>query len=100
METKDFMDLVDDQLRRCKRMLEKKAELYAPGDDRLAQFKVMGNMQGVDAKTALSGVMAKHSATLHQMLCDGHPHTDAQWRETITDTMNYCLLALGLVMEK
>lgn len=103
MDNDTFMEEVKKQFIRCERVLRKKEEFYASGLDRLSQFKKMAVLQEGTSLAALSGVMSKHLTRLVDMMesqTDIFKYKEKDWNETITDTMNYCLLLQGLLAER
>uniref|UniRef100_A0A6M3JC71 Uncharacterized protein n=1 Tax=viral metagenome TaxID=1070528 RepID=A0A6M3JC71_9ZZZZ len=98
MQHRDFVDETEKLLMRCKRVLEKKAELYAPEDDRLSQFKTMAVLEDTTPIQALGGAMAKHTATLYHLI--NYSGSEKQWAETLVDHINYLILLNALLKEK
>ena len=103
MDHETFMMEVEKQFLKCKRTLTSKGDLYAPGHDRLEQFKILAKLQNDTPIATLSGLVSKHFSTLVYMM-ENSVSKDSfkkkQWDETITDIMNYCLLLQGLLTEE
>ena len=76
-----------------------KAKEYAT-QDRLHNFKVAAELQGVSPVQALAGMMAKHTVSVYDMCLSGKTFQIELWNEKITDHMNYLLLLQGLVEEQ
>lgn len=102
MILQDFNDTIEKQWMKCKRMMAKKADRYAPGDDRLIQFKTAGILQKVTPIKALGGEMVKHTTTLYDLIDGTIPGVkkEAVWDEVISDHINYLFLLKGLLVEK
>lgn len=96
----EFKNVVHTRFSTCEDILTAKSHEYAPNQDRLEQFKITAMMQECTPIRALGGMMVKHTATLHQFINDPQKYTIAQWQEKISDTINYCLLLEGLLVEQ
>jgi hypothetical protein len=99
MDSLDFEQVIQEQIKRSTDMLIKKAEEYATDTDRLHNFKVASSMQGCTPAQALGGMMAKHTVSVYDMIRDDKPHSIAVWNEKITDHINYLLLLRAIVDE-
>lgn len=99
MNGKDFGDVVDAQLKRCQDVLNIKAGEYAT-TDRLHNFKVAAELEGVSNRQALSGMMAKHTVSIYDMCRSDSAFVLEIWDEKITDHMNYLLLLAAIVQEE
>ena len=99
MKTEQFNKIIDEQIDICKILLQVKAKEYAT-EDRLHNFKVAADLQGVKPESALAGMMAKHTVSIYD-LCntDRSGWTMEIWEEKITDSINYLLLLKALVTE-
>ena len=101
MNTKDFNEIIHEQIERCENTLCKKADEYAT-DDRLHNFKVAAGLQDCLPTTALGGMMAKHTVSVYDMLRgleDGMAYPIELWNEKIGDSINYLLLLAAAVRE-
>lgn len=98
MKTARFNQIIDAQLGACKDILQHKAKEYAT-EDRLHNFRVAAGLQGVSAKNALSGMMAKHTVSVYDMCGSEESFSPELWDEKITDSINYLLLLRALVQE-
>jgi hypothetical protein len=99
MNTARFEQIVTEQLNRCTDTLIVKAREYAT-EDRLHNFRVAGSLQGISPAQALSGMMAKHTVSVYDMLASGQKYSEAMWNEKIGDSINYLLLLRALVSEE
>lgn len=71
-------------------------------DDRLHNFKVAAGLQDCLPTTALAGMMAKHTVSVHDMirgLENGLCYPIELWNEKIGDSINYLLLLAAAVRE-
>lgn len=99
MELDFFNSVIEGQIENCREMLIKKAEEYAT-EDRLHNFKVAAEMQGIEMDQALAGMMAKHTVSIYDMIASGDPYPQDQWEEKITDHINYLLLLKAIVANR
>jgi hypothetical protein len=99
MDTTTFNEIVDDQLQRCADVLVIKGAEYAT-EDRLHNFKVAAELQGVDILESVAGMMAKHTVSVYDMCGSTEPFALEQWDEKITDHMNYLILLRAAVIEQ
>lgn len=99
MNAEKFKEVVEAQIKRCTDVLLVKAGEYATDGDRLHNFKVAASLQDVDPKTALAGMMAKHTVSVYDMCMSDKEYSEALWNEKITDSINYLLLLRALVQE-
>lgn len=104
MDSKTFERLADVRVRTClSLMAHHKAPEYMRDGDRLSNFKKAGRLLGVTPEEALIGMMTKHLVSLMDIVGDiakGQPVVLEQFREKITDAVNYLLLLEGLVSER
>lgn len=98
MNSPDFERVIEEQFTLCRNIMIKKADEYAT-DDRLHNFKVAAELQGVNPKTALAGMMAKHTVSVYDMCGKNEEYSMDMWNEKITDHINYLLLLKALITE-
>ena len=98
MNQHTFDTLLDRQFQRCEHLLNLKAEEYATLD-RLHNFKVAAELQGITPQAALAGMMAKHSVSIYDMCSSSKQHTFAVWNKKITDHINYLILLQALLVD-
>ena len=102
MTVEDFRKVVNKQLDICESILLIKAKEYADDEDRLHNFVVASELQGVTLEEALGGLMAKHTVSIYDMIRgvgDGKVYPMDMWDEKITDHINYLLLLKAIVTE-
>lgn len=98
MTQETFERLMEDQFDRCEAVLGSKAKEYGDGD-RLHNFRVAADLQGITPIQALSGMMCKHTVSVYDMCESGKDYPLDLWNEKITDSINYLLLLNALVRE-
>ena len=102
MRVEDFRKVVNKQLDICESILLIKAKEYADDEDRLHNFVVASELQGVTLEEALGGLMAKHTVSIYDMIKgvgNGKSYSMYTWDEKITDHINYLLLLKAIVTE-
>jgi hypothetical protein len=99
VNSEEFNKLLGGQLDMVESILGVKAKEYAT-DDRLHNFKVAAELQGLTPKEALAGMMAKHTVSVYDMATSEKIFPLAQWEEKITDHINYLILLKAIVIEE
>lgn len=100
MNNEDFRANLDAIHEKIETILGTKGEEYATDSDRLHNFKVAAQVQGITNKEALSGMMAKHTVSIYDMIGDGKDHSLEKWDEKILDHINYLILLRAIVVEE
>lgn len=100
MNNEAFRDNLDTIHEKIETVLGAKGEEYATDNDRLHNFKVAAQVQGITNKEALSGMMAKHTVSIYDMIADGKYYSQEKWDEKILDHINYLILLRALVVEE
>lgn len=100
MTSKEFKEVVDEQLEYCKNLLFKKNEEYVTTDDVFENFRTGANMLGTDVKNTLLGYLTKHLVSIVSMIKDDKQYDIDKWNEKIGDSINYLLLLKGMVVEE
>jgi hypothetical protein len=102
MNDNTFQVLIRNSFYRSTFILGKKAKEYAPGDDRLSNFKKAAALQGIRPDQALFGMLAKHLVSIAEMVGDkdGTPFPRAMWEEKINDAQNYLFLLEAVIHEQ
>ena len=100
MNNEDFRNNLDTIHEKIETVLGAKGEEYATDNDRLHNFKVAAQVQGITVKEALSGMMAKHTVSVYDMIADGKDHSQEKWDEKILDHINYLILLRAIVVEE
>ena len=102
MKTEKFNTVLDNTVSRCIQTLGVKADEYAT-EDRLHNFKVAAELQKCTPITALTGMMAKHTVSVYDLI-QRHEQGVAvpieMWDEKIGDSINYLLLLSALIQEE
>ncbi len=99
MDASQIEEVVNKQFVRCQELLVQKASEYAPVD-RLHNFRVAAELQGISLEKALAGMMAKHTVSLYDLIERDETHWSDLWAEKIDDHINYLLLLLAILQEK
>jgi len=97
-ETFDIL-LKDTQLD-DKIVLSDKNEEYAPGDDKLANFKKAGKALDVAPEKALWGFAMKHIISIQDIINEESGYTPERLREKCGDLRRYTILLEALMQEK
>lgn len=100
MNNDDFRKNLDTVHEKVETVLGAKGEEYATDNDRLHNFKVAAQVQGITIKEALSGMMAKHTVSIYDMIADGRDHSQEKWDEKILDHINYLILLRAILVEE
>ena len=100
MNNDNFRKNLDDVYAKIETLIGAKGEEYATDNDRLHNFKVAAQVQGITVKEALSGMMAKHTVSIYDMIGDGKDHSLEKWDEKILDHINYLILLRAIVVEE
>jgi len=93
-----FEGILDAQIKRVRDVLVVKAAEYAT-QDKLANFKKVAHLRGVTQAQAISGMMAKHTVSIYDMIESGKSFPLGQWDEKITDHINYLILLRAALVE-
>ena len=105
----DFHVIIRNSFYRSTFVLGNKGKEYAPGEDRLSNFKKAAHFQGLSPEQALFGMLAKHLVSLAEMVgalpnashpLPVNPDPEAMWEEKLTDSINYLFLLEALVRER
>jgi hypothetical protein len=100
MTTEVFEKIFNETVERSRQVLVNKAREYAT-DDRLHNFKVAAEVEGVSPIQALGGMMAKHTVSVYDLIRNGtNSEPMCMWDEKITDSINYLILLRALVIEE
>lgn len=100
MYDKEFNEVISEQIKISQDLLLSKNSAYNPGTDKLHNFKVAANLQGISTKQALAGMMAKHTTSVYD-LCNSEEDVDMDiWNEKITDHINYLLLLKAVLVDE
>lgn len=100
MNQTDFMKLVAERKEKCHSVLNAKGIIYAVGDDRLSNFKSVGNMNNKTPQEALWGMVSKHIIAARDMIDSGEIPTEKWISEYLGDIHNYMYLLEGVWEEQ
>ena len=99
MTNEEFEKIIGTAISRCMDTLKVKQGEYAT-EDRLHNFNVAAELQNCTPITALSGMMAKHTVSVYDLIQrheKDEPIPIELWREKIGDHINYLLLLTAMV---
>ena len=99
MKSLTFNFILDEQLKRCRNILVRKAEEYG-SVDRLHNFRKAAAFKNTTMRQVLSGMMLKHTVSIDDMCESPQTFTEALWNEKITDGINYLILLRAVVEEE
>ena len=99
MKNHQFTQIFLQQVSLCEDVLVVKAKEYATAD-RLHNFRVAAALEGTTPKQALSGMMAKHTVSIYDMINSDEKFPTEVWTEKITDHINYLMLLKAFVVEE
>lgn len=100
MDTVQFETQINRQIEMSRDLLISKNEEYS-AEDRLHNFQIAASLQGVSMHHVLAGMMAKHTASIYDMLKDPvETHDGAKWDEKISDHINYLLILQAVLYEE
>lgn len=99
MQHETFVEIFENQIDTCREVLVNKGREYG-AVDRLHNFKQAAHLEGVPLKTALAGMMAKHTVSVYDMCVSEDDYTAELWDEKITDHLNYLFLLKAVLMEE
>ena len=95
-----FQIICKEQIDICNHVLFGKAKEYAQDGDRLHNFRSAAGMSGDSMRSALSGMMLKHTISIYDMCRSRDTYPLELWTEKITDHINYLLLLKAVVVEE
>lgn len=102
MNQSDFHDFLEKQLTDMRNVLDSKSADYSTGKDKLYNFKLAAQIDGISPIEALRGMWLKHRASIVQGLDDlqrGVCRPESWWNEKLTDDRNYGILLQALLVE-
>ena len=99
MQHEQFQQVLNQQVEQSKSVLAGKAEEYASDVDRLSNFKRAAHLKGITQSQAVTGMMAKHTVSVYDMVESGEAFTAAAWDEKIGDHINYLILLKATLIE-
>lgn len=100
MNDQDFEELLAGTLSQIQEVLGVKAREYAPGGDRLHNFKIAAAYMQCTEEQACFSYLTKHLVSLADMVKSGKIHPNEVWDEKIGDALNYLILLRAIVAER
>ena len=99
MNPKFFSLIFEDTIRQMEKVLGAKAEEYASDLDRLQNFATASTLTNNNIAQACAGMMAKHTASVYEMVSTGKAYSAELWDEKIGDHLNYLVLLKACLIE-
>lgn len=101
MQEERFNQIIEAQVDMALALFQKKNDAYSGTQvvDRLAGVKDVAAIRGVSKLEAISGMMAKHTMSIYNMMKSDQEFPLAVWNEKISDHINYLLLAAASIHE-
>lgn len=93
-----FKNIMDAQIKRVHDVLVVKTAEYA-SEDQLRNIKQVAKLRGVGLPQAISGMMAKHTVSIYDMVESGKPFSMDLWDEKITDHIIWLILLRASLIE-
>ena len=101
MTNKKLNEIVLNRVKQIQSVLTKKGIEYTSStSDRLINFKIAADYQQITNKQALMGMLAKHLASISQMIKTDNVYSNDVWNEKIGDAINYLILLEAMVYEE
>jgi len=103
MRIDEFEQFFQNEVKACHDIMLAKNADYSAGDDKLANFKLAGNMENCSPEVALDMMDLKHRVSIAQGMIDlaeNERRPLKWWQEKIRDHINYQFLLLALLTEK
>ena len=89
---KNFDEIIENQIKNCKDLLNVKFTEYQHGEDLLSNFNNIAKMLDIEPITAWMGLWTKHVESIITRIHRGQDWPCKEWDEKITDCINYLLL--------
>lgn len=101
MQEERFNQIIEAQVDMALALFRKKNDAYSGTQivDRLAGVKDVAAIRGVCKLEAISGMMAKHTMSIYNMMKSDQEFPIEVWNEKISDHINYLLLAAASLHE-
>lgn len=103
MTHEQFSDFLMGVLKHTTDVLDSKSADYSSAKDKLYNFKLAAEVEGITPIEALRGMHLKHRTSLRQGLDElerGKIRPYEWWKEKLTDNINYWILFEALLFEE
>lgn len=100
MDKNEFNSIIASQIEKVESLLYKKNDGEYATDDKLHNFRVAADLQGVSLRQALGGMLAKHTVSLYDMINSEKIHSMEKWDEKLIDHTVYLLLLKAVLTEE
>jgi hypothetical protein len=99
VDANTFNKVFAETVQKSSDVLVSKAGEYADDFDRLRNFKTAAALKDETAIKALSGMLAKHTVSIYELMGRNKVPPLALWDEKIIDHINYLILLRAVVVE-
>jgi len=99
MNHQDFNEFLKQTQEIDRDVLIAKNDEYAPGNDKLANFKKGGNAMGTTAQECLWGYAMKHIISIQDIVFGEGSYTPEKMSEKAGDARRYLILLEALLLE-
>lgn len=99
MRVKEFNELFEQRVDKCRNVLVFKAAEYADERERLHNFKAAGSLNHQGPEKALWGMATKHIISLADMIAKDEDYPQEMWDEKIGDALNYLFLLDAVIKD-
>ena len=102
MKFDEFEQFFQNEVKACHDILLARNADYSAGNDKLANFKLAGRIDGISPIIALYGMSLKHRTSIEQGIQDlieGKSRPLIWWQEKLRDLINYMFLLGALLKE-
>ena len=103
MTPERFEHLLEDTITKIRSTLSNKGRVYAPGSDRLGNFKNGAKKRRTIPEDYLLSLQTKHQEAVEEFVAALKEGTDtdiSEWEEKLIDEINYCILLLALIHDR
>lgn len=98
MNSDQFESILDAQIARVRDVLVVKTDEYAT-EDQLHNFNIVATLRGITSSQAVTGMMAKHTISIYDMIESGKEFSLEKWDEKITDHIIYLILLKATIID-
>jgi len=99
MNNDKFLLETEKAIARSNKLLVKKNLTYTFNNDRLGNFKQVGDLELCSSTRPLMSMMNKHVARMAIMVKDPTSHSRKEWNAVLDDIRNYTLLCDALLID-
>ena len=100
MKIEDFDKIVEERIKKIRKILKSKGEEYSSKKDRLHNFKVAARKLDCSPERALQGMDMKHVVSIDDIINKNGSYSVAYIEEKLGDHINYMILLEALLKER